>query len=250
MAELTPFQKSLLGQTFFFKWILANALGGMLGWFVGLISAIGVVVLITMVGLVLNLESQVVITLAIGVGIIVAAIIFGVLLGAIQWFVLRKYNFQTIWWFFASAMGIIVGSGVGWALGGYAAIATIGLVAGAIQWLGLRRQVSPAGWWILVSPIGLVMGNYVGEIIFGNVLGQAIGAAESLNSGPLGATDAVRVITGVAIVVALSIALVGAVYGMITGRLLIWLSKYPNTDAQIATANIHSLFDSDEDILL
>ncbi len=250
MTEITSFQKSSIGQVFFFRWILVNALGGALGWFVAFVIAIVTVVFITVVSPVVNLESQVIFTLAIGTAVLTALITFGVLLGTIQWLFLRKHVFQATWWLFASAAGMIVGSGVGWALGSYPALATIGIVAGAIQWLGLRRQVSQAGWWILVNPIGLITGSYVGGIIFGDVLGQVIGAAEALRRGLIEETDVMRTIIIMIVVVALGLGLVGAIYGIITGRLLVWLLQHPKAETQFTTTNVYSSLDSDGDIPL
>ena len=73
------------------------------------------------------------------------------------------------------------------------------------QWLVLRRQVSRAGWWLLVPIVGLVVGSF----------------ADAVLRGVLGA-DAV---VGVYFSKFMGIA----VYGAITGGVMVWLLRQSAT---------------------
>ena len=116
----------------------------------------------------------------------------GILIGVLQWLVLRRHVTRAGRWVLASlgaaaSFGVVVfGVGVvnadlGWVGGGY-----IGTVVGVLQWLVLRRQVPRAGWWVLASTVGWVVAIPVGDI-----------------AGPPG----------------------WAVYGAFTGTTLIWLLR-------------------------
>ena len=67
-----------------------------------------------------------------------------------------------------------------------AGVALYGTVAGLMQWLVLRRQVARAGWWVLACTLGWVVAVPVGDL-----------------GGPPG----------------------WAVYGAITGAVLVWLLR-------------------------
>ena len=69
------------------------------------------------------------------------------------------------------------------------AVAAGGTVLGVLQWLVLRRQVARAGWWVLASSVGWVMG----------------GLASGITNTTAGW------------------AVLGIVYGAITGIVLVWL---------------------------
>ena len=120
----------------------------------------------------------------------------GVVVGALQWLLLRHWIHRAIWWVAANiaavaVVGILVfGLGlinvdVGWVIG----VAVFGTVVGVLQWLVLRHEVGRAGWWVLASTVGWVVG------------------------GPLGGF--------------VGWAALGAAYGAITGAALVWLGRQP-----------------------
>ncbi len=143
--------------------------------------------------------------------------------GALQWLVLRRQVAQAGWWVLASIVsGAIVGVlavGLGWVVGvigrlvggtawgagwgpdwsadpggdvGFVVgVAVGGTVLGVLQWLVLQRQVARAGWWVLASTVGWVVGGLVSGI-----------------------TDT-----------AVGWAALGAVYGAVTGPVLVWLLR-------------------------
>ncbi len=107
----------------------------------------------------------------------------GVLVGALQWLVLRKKVAQAGWWVLTSLGAAVVfgavvfgmrtvDADVGWVVG----TGLIGLVAGVLQWLVLRQTVARAGWWVLASTVGWVAGIPIGEMVGWNGLGAVYGA--------------------------------------------------------------------------
>ena len=120
-----------------------------------------------------------------------------------------------LWWVLASTVGWSVGgylgSAAGWGLSrgiavvGYGAGAAAGgIAAGVLQWLVLRQQVARAGWWVLASTVGWPVSIGVGGI----------------------GVQAVRAVTDVTLP-AVTAALIPAIYGAITGSVLVWLLRQP-----------------------
>ncbi|NNE35205.1 MAG: VanZ family protein [Rhodothermales bacterium] len=117
-----------------------------------------------------------------------------VLVGALQALVLRRHIDRSIRWVLASlgasviAGAVIFGVGVvNPSLGWLGGVSVFGTVVGLLQWLVLRHHVSRAGWWVLASTVGWVAGMPFGDIV-----------------GPPG---------------------LGAVYGVVTGTVLVWLLR-------------------------
>jgi hypothetical protein len=104
--------------------------------------------------------------------------------GAMQWLVLRRLLPRVGWWVLTSALGffgfIVAGAtifAISWGVagriagvGGVAAVelgapigvivgtAAGGAVLGAMQWLVLRRRVSRAGWWVVTTMPAMFVG--------------------------------------------------------------------------------------------
>ncbi len=119
------------------------------------------------------------------------------LVGALQWLLLRRYLTQPSHWLLASAgaaavTGIVVfGSGainsVSLDAAWIAGTGLFGSAAGVLQWLVIKRQVPRAGWWVLASTVGWIVGIPAGEELGWNGL--------------------------------------GAVHGLITGSVMVWLLR-------------------------
>ena len=100
-------------------------------------------------------------------------IVAAVIMGLLQWLILRRYIRGARWWVLATA--------IGWQAG-FAAVGNIslpivlaldldvfgipssilnglqmGAIVGLVQWLVLRRQVARAWWWIPASAMGWTM---------------------------------------------------------------------------------------------
>jgi hypothetical protein len=168
------------GWRVWFLWLMAGAfgwgLGVYLGWFGGgepkTLQAIPTVILAGYLGV------------AVG----------GILIGVLQWLVLRRHVTGAGRWVLASlgavaVVGVVVfGVGVVNAdLGWVGGVSVFGTVVGVLQWAVLRRQVPRAGWWVLASTAGWVVGMPLGDV-----------------NGPPG---------------------LGAAYGVITGTVLVWLLR-------------------------
>ena len=207
-------------------WVLASAVGGgggvfggeFVGWLgVGLVGRLGGGgggggVVVDVVGVVLML-GVVVGLVVVGGGVV------GLVLGVLQWLVLRRQVARAGWWVLASTVGGVLGVGFGFGLGfvlmlgvgvGIVVVlgGVLGLVLGVLQWLVLRRQVARAGWWVLASTVGGV--GLVGRLV-GGFVASAVGVFEG--------------VFGVGIVVVLGGIVGGAVYGAITGLALVWLLR-------------------------
>ena len=145
-------------------------------------------------------------------------LVLGLTLGIAQWFALRSYIHKASLWILATAIGFPLGLGIGMAVGFTTSQSisdysqanailfvtwSIGFVfgPGIAQWLVLRRQVKRASWWILANAIGL----FIGFLPVVNVGGYKIGVVEAGVTG----------------------ALVGGIYGTITGIVLVWLLRNP-----------------------
>lgn len=118
----------------------------------------------------------------------------GLLVGVLQWLVLRRHLTGASRWVSAGfgavlAVGVVifgvgaVDSDVGWIVG----VSLFGTTVGVLQWLVLRSQVSRAGWWVAASTLGWAAGMPFGDI-----------------NGPPG---------------------LGAVYGAVTATTLVWLLR-------------------------
>jgi len=124
------------------------------------------------------------------VGVAAAVIVLGVL----QWMVLRRNVPQAAWWMLANIAAVaaalvfamvVVAADMG------LVVAAGGTVLGVLQWLVLRRQVSQAGWWVLASTVGWVGGGFVSGI----------------SDTPIG------------------LVVLGIAYGAITATALVWLLR-------------------------
>ena len=172
-----------------------------------------------------SLGSLVEATLGRSSGIMVVAYVSAGGTGAavLQWLVLRRHVSRAGWWTGTGVAGAAVAGLVGIAAGGGAGVATgivegfaeglaegveagfdagadvagvtaaivFGAAVGVLQWLALRRQVAGAGWWIPACAVGWV--------------------ASGLSAG---ITDT-----------AAGWTVLGAVYGAITGCVLLWLLR-------------------------
>jgi hypothetical protein len=112
--------------------------------------------------------------------------VVGVVIGILQWVVLRQHIRRAGWWILATAGG--------WAAGWAIVIAVVppevgipigtvlGAAIGTTQWLILQRQLYRAGWWVVVSTLAWTMAleGLTGELLVGAVVGAATGIALEL----------------------------------------------------------------------
>lgn len=147
-------------------------------------------------------------------GVVVGVTVAGVL----QWLMLRRQIARAAWWIVASLVSGVVAGGVIYGVGGDAGFTAEvardldvgwvveaglhGAVLGVLQWLVLRGQVALSGLWVLASTVGWIVGDPVCSSLMG------FGT--------------------------LSWVVFGAVYGAITGLVLVWLLRQPSPAAAMA----------------
>mgnify|MGYP001826418895 CR=1 FL=1 len=115
-----------------------------------------------------------------------ALVAAGLVIGIMQWVILRQRLAQAGWWILASALGWTAG----WAVlitlipPEYGAITgpVLGAAMGALQWLFLRQQLYRAGWWVLVSALAwtVAFSGIMGQFLIGAVAGAVTGIALEL----------------------------------------------------------------------
>ena len=183
-------------------WILLGAVGGGLGFALGLRAA--------------DAASQVFGRAAYET---VLYGTFGTSVAVLQWFVLRAHVTRASRWVLASAaVWVLVGTLAGWlgtrpglevvwsALVGTAWSALVGTAVGAFQWPALRKRVRLAGTWIVASAAGWVAGWHAAT-----AMDQVVG----------------RVVSSEAVGLAVGFAVFAAVSGALTGLALVWLLRHP-----------------------
>ena len=191
--------KSSVGWAVWLWWVLASAGGGAVGF------AAAVALLDLMSAALQRAIDEVVIF-----GLIGAA------LGTMQWLVLRGLFSRAGWWVVASTVGAaIVGVGAAFLSSKIEASLIIayglsGAILGVLQWIVLRRQTSRAWLWILASPLGWAIA--VLTVRFLDRMGQDVAPRMSETMGLI-----------------LAFGLMGAVVGFVTGGVLIWMLRKPDS---------------------
>ncbi|MDZ8106791.1 MAG: protein kinase [Nostoc sp. DedQUE12a] len=188
VATPAPTHPKPIDWSFWRKWVLVNTVGGVVGFGVG------------------GLVGDAVWRANAVAGFVLLGILWGGLLGVMQWLMLRGLVFCK-WWVLATVVGITgfvlgydaVGRPVGYAVVG----AVAGTLLGMIQWLVLRRSLSRTAWWVLANTVGVTI-----AMILAVPLHQGLGYP-SLNS----------------LEFFLLLAVYFAVFGAITGGALVWLMR-------------------------
>jgi hypothetical protein len=154
---------TMIGWSFCLKWVLANAVGIIVGFAVFIAVAIVVY------------DAQVLNAVGFGLGFGLGGALGGTALGILQCLVLRRQINHARCWVLATAVGSAVGSAMGGFIFGsmgptetYELIvfsAMAGTSIGIMQWLVLRRQVYKAGWWVLANGVGFAMFGFVNSVV-------------------------------------------------------------------------------------
>ncbi len=171
VARLAIAPQRRLGWRFWFLWFMGGAVGFELGMQWGAFAEPGGIN---------TFKSSPTVMWAGFLGVAVA----GVLVGMLQWLVLRRHVARAGRWVLASlgaaAIVGVVMFGVGtvnadaaWLLG----LGLFGPVVGVLHWLVLRRQVARAGWVVLASTVGWIVGMPVGDAVAWFALGGAYAIA-------------------------------------------------------------------------
>jgi hypothetical protein len=154
--------------------------------------------------------------------------VIGLILGIMQWLILRRHLEGAGRWVLATLIGSAVGGAVGLAAS-FAAGATViqpwallpfGIALGVCQWLVLRTQFPGSGWWTLAYALGLPL-----SFVIGLVVSFTVGFE----------WEDVDVIFRVVSLTFFG-AVAGAVFGMLSGGLLVWFLRHPRLDPELAAA--------------
>lgn len=194
---------------FWLRWLIACTVS----------LAIGLAVFFALVlGIGSDQELSILLALA-----IVGGAVLGAVVGAGQWFVLRRRFEGSGQWIWVSALGGAVGGGTavavadrvgdmwGFEVGFLLGCAVLGAGLGLAQWFLLRSRLPHAGWWVLASSVGFALG-------FG--LGRGLGGALYYASSDAIGEGLARLL---ATLIFLFLPL--ATFGLITGAALAWLSR-------------------------
>jgi hypothetical protein len=200
-----------IGWAFWLQWVLANALA----WLVG--AALIVPVSYTIFNLLADARIMYFsyeVASSYIYGSMIGGAIYGVLIGAMQWFVLHHYIHRLLLsWMVLSILGWALGAGVlayGAATFSNDLLApgvrgvVLGAIVGALQWLVLRRYAYHAGWWVLMVGIGWGLSS-LAYSLFEGILGSTLANADP------------PILGGIS----------GAVFGAITGLVMMWLLNHP-----------------------
>ncbi len=102
--------------------------------------------------------------------------VFGLLVSAAQWFLLRRIFSKSAWWLaagtFGRAFGMLIGSIVLVLIGNQFKLqagiwstciylAARGAILGMSQWIFLKQWHTKAGWWVLANAIGWTLGSII-----------------------------------------------------------------------------------------
>ena len=112
-------------------------------------------------------------------GLYVFVPVVGLLIGVLQYELLRRYLPRMGWWVLATTGGWLLGvllitipGWLNWTDGSFnldLAFILMGMTIGVGQWLLVRRRLSRAGWWIGANVVGW---GLLGLVTAGNTLGQ------------------------------------------------------------------------------
>ncbi|MDZ8023381.1 MAG: protein kinase [Nostoc sp. DcaGUA01] len=182
-------------RNFWVRWVLANIISG------------------TLVSMVLYFSGEA--NPNVGVLWFIGSLL-AALVGTMQWLVLRQKVYQAASWILGTTAGFAVGAVVSyavtynWSENNRHAIAFLGaiIVASVGQWLVLRQHVHKAGWWMLTTPISFTVGLFVMVLAIG-FLGSVLGYSANIYT------------------LVFVIAVLDAVFGALTGVVLVRLLRHP-----------------------
>jgi hypothetical protein len=108
--------------------------------------------------------------------LLIHAVIYGLVLGGVQWVLLHRYFIWPLSWIGFSIAGWIVVdiwfNIISYWITAWTAIYVVpasaiiaGALLGAVQWFVLRKEVYCAGWWIVASALGWFVSAFISLIL-------------------------------------------------------------------------------------
>ena len=218
-------ERTRVGWSLWLRWVLATALGFLIG---GAVSGAVVSGGETRWALV---TSPLVAALVLAVTEVVAFGVHGAAVGIAQGITLQHSMARSGWWVVATTGGWAVGGAISGSLAGVfggtltgvgpdagpagivvtvaGSVAAFVFLPGVLQWLVLRRQVGKAGWWVLASAVSFFVAvglSFPLIVALARLQGWNLPSAQAWGLGG---------------------ALAGALYGAMTGAVLVRLLRQP-----------------------
>jgi hypothetical protein len=147
---------------------------------------------------------------------VIVPLLAGVLVGLLQWLVLRGFLTHSQDWIFTGAAGWSVGFGLGLLLiqfldqsllGALLGYILFGALVAVVQWPILRREIPNIWPWLLASSLGWGAGFFISQVVL-------VAIAQNILIDPVLASALVAAITGL-------------VAGAVTGFALVWIVRRP-----------------------
>lgn len=159
---------------------------------------------------------------------LVGELLVGAIAGTLQWFVLKPYLNGVRRGILGGSIGCAIGLIFGYFLGGVPFDFILGFIGFGLgsSWghsLGLRHLIPGTRRWIVTSSVGFGIAGIVAVIVaiaFGDGVDAAFGSG----------------VSGFAAVLAMLGSVGGAVGGLITGTLLVYLLRQPAPEPELAAA--------------
>ncbi len=222
--------------------IFREEYGLILGWV--LATSIGVVLseefltipILNAIGLIFHLDWY---RLSSFTAVLVSEVTTGILVGALQWLILRTYIKHNSWWIFVTPLGMVLGTyisrfalriaddhfyllGNSWSIALWLSRFLYGVIIGSSQWLVLQKSVSKSWAWLIANGFSWSLAITIStEFIRPSIYGYF----------GMSTTPYIFFNTYYEIIIYSSL---GIVVGIITGIILCWLLKQQSVTAQTA----------------
>lgn len=156
-------QATHLGWRFGFLWILATAVGALVGPAFAFPVNLALVALLGVTAPVPGTPTQQALILTLD-GLGASMLFVGLGMGLGQWLLLRKYLKHTAGWILATGLAMLLEGLFRWSLPpdtppgliGPLTVPTSAILLAVCQWFVLRGRVLHAGWWVVICIAGWV----------------------------------------------------------------------------------------------
>jgi hypothetical protein len=171
-----------------------------------------------------------------GLSLFISEVTTGILVGIFQWLVIRTRLPHNLWWIFVTPLGMLLGSYTSrlfwvienqfslidiWVVNFWLSRFLYGIIIGLIQWVVLRHSLHKSWLWVIVNGFGWLLAITIGlDVIHPRLYDFGILDFVDYFDNPYYEA----VINGT----------IGAVVGIATGSLLLWLLRQKSSLLQTA----------------